>query len=617
MNVAMVPMDPTEKLRPPLIAREFSTGSCLSSRSIISNASASSTRTHRRLRLEIGSTFFAQTPENRCPTVAIASYSGGTRVQSFDTLETRSSCDGKSTTRLLSSSPDSLEREHACDESSTLRHSVRAAELKRESSFGRTLMSREPERRPCSPSLDEYKVASNASWCPPAHVDVGREERVSDEADEPPLPPKIKRLGTPPPASVRNRSRSTSISDMSQSFFEDCAISKVESAFSSGSSPSTTRDTVLCTPAPVERINSLVTIDSGSMIETMPTSLNRGQSSTMMSCASTHSYVSSTNSSSSRDDLSCCTSEGKTSEQDELLLALSDFALEGAGRSSVHDNYYHGESEETVQPRLTPEVLKMWDELQDGQEGEECFISRALSCASRLDGSSHNCSPSSFECSESGPHLMASPYRALSHQSFELSYTNTGRSSGPPSTITSIESRRSDLDFDVTFIYSYSQDKTRDDVELDYSGHALRPKGHRRIRSTGSGVGFRISSQPKTYPWDRPCRRRHRRIKSEGNINKSLTSALPHDLSFVGNSTGVNDSPNKIVRHRRELSPEGTVENAASLASRKSHPTVTIRSLYEGSQRPDFFNGTFSLHSLLVGFLVGMAVGMSMSASLK
>ena len=612
MNVAMMPMDPQHpcdqpKQRPPLIGREFSTGSCLSSRSIISNASASSTRTHRRSRLEIGSMFFAHTPENRCPTVAIASYSGGTRVQSFDTLETRS-YDGRST-RLLSPSPDSIEREHACDGSSTLRQSVRAVELIRELSFDSS--SCEPERRPCLPSFDKHHVASNEeSSCPPAHVDVGREERGSDETDEPPLPPKIKRLSTPPPVSVRHRSRSTSISEMSQSFFEDydLAISDADSVFSSGSSPSATRDAVLRMPLPVE------TIESVSMIETMPTSrtsLNRGRTSTMTSCASTHSYVSSTSS-----DSSCCTSEGRTSEQDELILTLADFAPDGAGRSSVHD-YYHGEYEETVHPRLTTEVLKRWNELQDRQKGEECFISRALSCASRLDGSSHTCSQSSIEYSESGPHLIASPNRALSHQSFELSYTNTGRSSGPPSTITSTESHRaaSDLDFDVTFIYSYSQDKTHDDVDLDYSGHALRPKGHRRIRSTGSGVGFKTPTQPKNCPWDRPCKRRHRRFKSEGNIHKSRTLALPHDLSYVGNSAGVNDSPSSNVsRHRGKLSHEGTVENAASLASRKSHPTVTIRPVHDGSHRADFSNGTFSLHSLLVGFLMGLAVGMSLSA---
>ena len=617
------PCDQT-KQRPPLIAREYSTGSCFSARSIVSNASASSTRTHRRSRLEIGSTFFAQTPENRCPTVAIASYSGGTRVQSFDTLETRSSCDGKSTTLVqLSPSPDSLEREHACGESSTPQGSIRAAELIRELSFDGKSSSRDPERRSSSPSLDGYQVVSNVSGCPPAHVNVGREGRGADEMDEPPLPPKIKRISTPPPASVRNRLRSTSISEMSQSFFEDFANnSDAESVLSSGSSPSTTRYAVLRTQTPVERMNSLVTIDSVCMSETMPTSqMNRRRASTMMSCASTHSYVSS----SSSDDLSCCTSEGSegsTSEQDELLLALSDISpAEGVGRSSLHD-YYFDENEKTAHPRLTSEVLKRWDEQQDGQ-GDGCFVSRALSCASRLGGS-HTSSSRSEECSEGGPHLIAA--EALSHHSFELSYTNTGHSSGPPSTITSVASRRqanaSDLDFDVTFIYSYSQDKTHDDVDLDCSGHALRPRGHRRIRSTGSGIGIRTLAQPKTYPWDnvtgRPCKRRHRRYKSEGNIDKPRILALPQDLSSEGNSTGVNDSPRKILsRHRREVSLEGIVEKA-SLASRKSHQTVTTPSVHEGPQHlPVFLIGNFSLHSLLVGFLMGLAVGMYVSASLN
>ena len=563
-----------------MYTRQLSVGSCVSTRSVRSNAS--STKSHRRSRIEVGSTFYRSGPKNADEERLAASSAAKTadveeeRHHPSRSFSNRTSCPPETSATnpkqddghifLSGSSEDMKEQIDIIDPAS------RAIELIRRLSFDTPV----PQRTSVSDKTISDGVTSHVHSTPQSQIDDNSQDdgvevevrvEVEDLEERPPspphipLPPKINRLGNHTLLNVpnqimhnRSRARSTSLSEMSDSYRKDFFYAddvSLDSPSSSDSSVNIENSVIIQEVSEAIPFQNNGTLSQGSImfadgennglaeencvlytIENAPPSsmvvaplppvhhhFNRGRASTMTSDQS--SYMSPSESTSSENDLSF-ESRDLDFEDEGLtqhLIGECNVENDGYDRHPCYDDIRckslnGGIHEEFNGPRLDSETLRKWNEQCEEEANEKGItkdqhIRRALSCPDEMVkmGDIQLKASASFE----QPHLMA---RTTQSQSL-WSYTN----SGSPSTITSANSDI-ELDFDITFSHSLemSQDSSAENSGLH--------NGHRRIRSFGSCHKRRITASMFCLPSEQglpkafPARgnNRHRRHKSDGSF---------------------------------------------------------------------------------------------------
>ena len=516
LSSGVVP-DPPEKdqirydtHRPPMtmyVVRDESFDSC-HPKSVTSNATGSSTRSHRRCRVEISSVLFG-TPEGysdhateRVEIFAKNPSAIRSRLESLRTPEIRgpgsdhfehSSCARILSDDNLGSATSKVKQERGKHQGSTLGRAGSVVDLIRQLSF--------------SPSVSSSSAKETASPLLQSSPRVetffldNEEHRVLPAPMSPPLPPKITRLNLLEinlfPKQVthsRNRTRSTSVSEMSESFINELVDTGDDVSFRSSSRKFNV----------VVEEKSLITIDnyapSGlNLAPRPPSSLwSRALSSTFASDQS--SYVSPCSS----DDLtihSC--GEGEETEH--------VFDHDDIGHLSIEDvecSASSCDSEKVLRPRLNSESLRQWNTFCEKEESkresiiQDQLIFKGITYLNETkDNSLHdqksapmNCQYNDYDSVDSG--LL-------------FSYTNSGSSSR---SYKDQDEVISDLDFDMGFKIFDSLLKSSVDISMD--GVDQWNMSHRRTRSSRSQLGKPLGLS--------------RRFKSDGSIPFDIsTSKLP------------------------------------------------------------------------------------------
>lgn len=657
--------------------RHRSSSSCYSMRSYISNATGSSTRTHRRCTLEVSSVLFTQeynspgeyyseytateptkpsammkknvrqvsegdtTPtmqesgvhdthpeeEMRSPTDHILSPSGSSnmRVAIDDTT-----LGGWLSTPFSKSST----QDNADDDTdiTNLDTKQRAVEMIKELSFlspGRSTT----ETKNISKSTVSSYIANHGSTLPVVSADSTSSPGKADDSNEPsddevpllppiaptspPLPPTIHRLGLERSASAgwvppqvthnRNRARSTSISEMSESLLNELNNAVIDEG--SVTSLSIASDQEGNEVAKIEKRKPLITIENSipfsPNLAPRPVSLwsrSRGLSSTSI-ISDKSSYISSSSSSGSddddNDDLSDLSNDDgnmmEDNDYDEDL--LDDYFHQDSGNLSLQEgscNTYDNterNNRDVLRPSLNEETLREWNIICEeeytskGIVSKDQFIFRVMSCPYKIDTSTSperaTMGPSRSPDPPEEPHLMATgispesveeeePYfqiagvsRVESQMSL-FSYTNSNHS-----TISRCRKERdeivSELDMDFGFIFSYSNEKSSFSVSSpakeDTVDRGMTTMSHRRSKSSGNRLRTPISCLPKevlnlvgsaTKPPPPPAAHKHRRFKSDGHIFcKKKQVALPQVNKLVEEETFPPKQNTPKSRHHR------------------------------------------------------------------
>mmetsp|Transcript_26334 Transcript_26334/g.53406 ORF Transcript_26334/g.53406 Transcript_26334/m.53406 type:complete len:689 (-) Transcript_26334:102-2168(-) len=551
----------------------------LSARSLRSQAS--STKTHRRICVEVGSMFFSSAPDVTDDEHSLARSSSkaffeneyqnsNARNQSSDSRlecilcppETSAPPPDLTTTATYCLPSYETYREgsnrgqvqvigDAWNKSSSnqkdqidhLDPASRAVEFMRQLSFDTPV----PQQTSISDRTVSDNILSPTQSTPQSNDDCisARVDAAEERPPSPPqipLPPKINRLGDHcfhaiPKQIVhnRNRARSASLSEMSDSCRADLFDSDDASLGSSSSSPLTTSssnneisDELIAVQNDVTLSNDdsftpedipfadpacvLCTIPSeipSSVATQKPLSLKQcimDRSPTMTSDHS--SFVSSA--SSSQGGI-----PGDASvETTQHLIGDCDDEFSGFDQPLYYDDIHTGDiafsknevredaENQATRPRLNSETLRKWNEQCEEEAMEngitkDQHIWRALSYPDDIkDLGEMKLEP--IESVEE-PHLMAK--RTMSQSLW--SYTN----SGPPSTITSANSTV-ELDFDFSFSHSL---EVSQDTEVDEL--AQHVSGHKRIRSFGTSKFVLPPMKSTAYVKNRG---RHRRHKSDG-----------------------------------------------------------------------------------------------------
>ena len=551
-----------------------SSSSCYS---YISNAS--STRTHRRCSIEVGSVLFANdnnsyrgegsyheehaTAMDTYPKRSTATresysvYNSTNNIACIQTQEMRSPSDQHNIVSQSSSSQinplawlaspfskssSRKEEEEAAAEDSTTQ-AVVAANLIKELSFDFS----SPRDVNCIP--DKKNTVSPSS--PSNEMDIEEEDVSSYRPVSPPLPPKISRIGMEDPISNtgevpvqvmhnRNRARSTSISEMSASYLNEFFNTAEEGGDDYSSS---TSSSLTCEENDTDIKNEKKTIEC-SMPQQLGTTLtprhhpvslwnqNRGRSSTMESDIS--SYISSESS---------CSSE-KEEQEEEQVYIIEDLDLDDdnllvrqdSGNLSLQDDTYHTvkvDNDNVLQPRLTEENLREWNVICEEEYSntkqsivtKDQFIFRTLSCPYKMNTLSS--SPrqvtdmeySDVDSEVEEPHLLAGISQTISPSLF--SYTNSVASDHQDDV--------SELNMELEFLHSTLESSSSDCLASTYP-RAVEDGKHHTTKST----------------------LRHRRFKSEpGQIfcNKKIHTSSQMNLTFPGSV--MPSSLKKKPRHQR------------------------------------------------------------------
>lgn len=707
--------------------RHTSSSSIISSRSFLSNATGSSTRTHRRSVMEVSSIFFSDSPARsysertteRTDTYTKKPPAASSRQVSYQSYEVHSTSEmrGPDSDQVLSRSSSSHVRVSSDDTFNSpgnampqkqghfagsegekhqadtvdildLDPTLRAMELIRELSFeppraGSSYCS----RRTPTPSLVKTSASRGSKKTSSSHEKLAsssnegsqyggtaREEPVEVEVEEyelpppapptsPPLPPRINRLGSLDHMSAgdvmpqqimhnRNRARSTSISEMSESYLMglDDSSSKNSESHSICSSKNDEDE--------ANEKKSLITIENNTTETRAPVLLprpvtlftrNRSRSASIASGQS--SYVSS----SSSDDLSTESGDESDRYSFEEETECQDYSVvkrlgdpspnQETGHLSLQDGKCNAGdsgkefSDQNVR-QLNSDTLREWDmmcEEELSKKGiQNQFISRALSCpykiASPERGGSFIMEQDEDESAEE-PHLLASPLPpngAISPSLF--SYTNSARS-----TISSHKDPdeiNSELAFDIDFIHSYSMEKS------SVSGTPLDcveqlNKCHRRCRSSGSRLG-KPACLPKAVlsqeggRLNKPClSQKHRRFKSDGSIFCNRLGIPNPSLSQVNlNLTEAQSFKSKYSdRHQRGKSLDSftgsqffdcsPLQCILEEASKGSHSDDGFPILGLVDFLKQYLESLGPARVLELGFVLGLFVGWVISFVLK
>lgn len=553
-----------------------SSSSCYS---YISNAS--STRTHRRCSIEVGSVLFANdnnsyrgegpgsTYYEEHATTAMDTYPKRSTTQRTtnnavytQAQEMRSPADqqnivspsGSSQIRVavddnplawlaspFSKSSSRKEEEEEVIENSTTQAVV--ANLIKELSFDFS----SPRDANCI--LPDKKNTITPS-SPSNEMGIEEEDVSSYRPVSPPLPPKISRIGMEDPIGNtgevpvqvmhnRNRARSTSISEMSASYLNEFFNTAEEGVDDYSSS---TSSSLTCEENDTDIKNEKKTIEC-SMPQQLGTTLtprhhpvslwnqNRGRSSTMESDIS--SYISSESS---------CSSE-KEEQEEEQVYIIEDLDLDDdnllvrqdSGNLSLQDDTYHTvevDDNIVLRPRLTEENLREWNVICEEEYSntkqsivtKDQFIFRTLSCPYKMNTLSS--SPrqvtdmeySDVDSEVEEPHLLAGISQTISPSLF--SYTNSVTSDHQDDV--------SELNMELEFLHSTLESSSSVCLASTYP-QAVEDGKHHTTKSTV----------------------RHRRFKSEpGQIfcNKKIHALPQVNLTFSG---VMPSSLKKKPRHQR------------------------------------------------------------------
>lgn len=463
---------------------------------------------------------------------------------------------------------------------------LRSIELIRELSFDTSLSQiHRPDKIPCSENI--VSSSTNPSQLPSDVSDNADHSNVAEESEpsppdrsSPPLSQKINRLGglqhiTDLSNQIlfnRNRTRSTSISEMSDSDFNEF-VPTAEAAFdefiptfisTEEASLKSSRSRNSCSGSSEDEETSFtkkefVAIEnkvssSPKLLLRPPVSLlNRGRSSTIASDQS--SYVSSCSSSSHISDGSWGPVEDtapqcRTGVEDQCL-------NQDAGHWSLHEGKCNGYQAdistelsklELPQPRLTSDALREWDALcqedlsERGITVNNQFIFRALSCPDLMNLPERRRKCFTLQEVDDEPrevHLLATNLSHLISPSL-FSYTNSCAASTISSENNDLQEVASDLDFDMEFMHSCSVEKSSVGTLLD-GVDKLNNKSHRRSVSTGSRSGNLLAIPKSTVHQEHlfiaetaTPNHRHRRVKSDGSIFcKKQTMLSQIDFGFL------------------------------------------------------------------------------------
>ncbi|KAL3770877.1 hypothetical protein ACHAW5_003965 [Stephanodiscus triporus] len=397
------------------VVRHQSSGSCYSTRSVLSNATGSSTRTHRRCRVEVSSVLlgdsggYSEHTTERGETFAKIPSATRTRQERIHIPEMRgpgsdlsvprshSSCARMPSDDTLVSATSKVQQDRRGKEhqGGTLHHARSVEDLIRQLSFSPRIL------KDSSSSVEELAPSLNArsSVLPnkPSYGDgSARDESLESEKEENkvppapmslPLPPKITRLNflevTLLPNQVshnRNRTRSTSVSEMSESFVNEFVDTGDDASFCSSGHE--------VNEAIEEK--SLITIDSYTpsalnLAPRTPKSLwSRARSSTFASDQS--SYVSPCSS----DDLTSdsCGEEEDIEDLDHDYNAVNVnhyFDLESTGHLSLEDGLCNASGcyndmnlidVKILRPRLNSETLRQWNRFCEEEDSKREIITK-------------------------------------------------------------------------------------------------------------------------------------------------------------------------------------------------------------------------------------------------
>lgn len=466
--------------------RDESSDSCYSM-SVISNATGSSTRSHRRCRVEISSVLFgipggySEYATERVEIFAKNPSAIRSRQESLRTPEIRgpgsdhfehSSCARILSDDNLGSATSKVKQERGKHQGGTLGHAGSVVDLIRQLSFSPSVSS-SSAKETASPLLQNDPGSARVETL---FLD-NEEHRALPAPMSPPLPPKITRLSlleiTLFPNQVthsRNRTRSTSVSEMSESFINELVDTGDDASFRSSSRKVNV----------VVEEKSLITIDnyepSGlNLAPRPPSSLwSRARSSTFASDQS--SYVSPCSS----DDLtihSC----GEGEETEHI------FDHEDIGHLSIEDGVYSAsscDSEEVLRPRLNSETLRQWNTFCEKEESKresivkDQLIFRSITYLNETkDNSLHHQESAPMNC-------QYNDYDSVDDSGLLFSYTNSGSSSR---SYKDQDEVISDLDFEMGFKIFDSLLKSSVDISMD--GEDQWNMSHRRTRSSRSQLG--------------------------------------------------------------------------------------------------------------------------------
>jgi len=700
-----VPAEPSkDQIAPPRMSfvRHTSTSSIISSRSFLSNATGSSTRTHRRSVMEVSSIFYSDSPAGSCSertTERTDTYTKkppatSSRQASYESYDVHSTSEmrGPDSDQVLSRSSSSHVRVSSDDNNSfnspgnamlhkqgrfavsekekpqaavgifDLDPTLRAMELIRELSF-------EPPRTPCSSgsrgskmtSTSREKLASSsneAAQCVDAEEPI---EALSPHAPptSPLLPPRINRLGSLDYMSAvdvmpqqimhnRNRARSTSISEMSESYLVGLDDSSSKNS-ESHSICSSKNDEV-----EANEKKSLITIENNTPEAQAPFLIPRPVSlfsQNRMRSASVASGQSSYVSSSSSDDLSTENDDESYHEYSfEEEIECQDYSVvnrlgdpspnQETGHLSLQDGKCNAGdggkdfSDQNVR-QLTESCLREWDMMCEEELSKKGVrnISKALSCPYKISSPERGGSfimEQDDDDSAEAPHLLASPLPPTGAISPSLfSYTNSARS-----TISSHNEPNSELAFDIDFIHSYSMEKSSvSGTPLDCVDHLN--KCHRRSRSSGSRKG-KLAYLPKAVlsqedvRLKKPCiAHNHRRFKSDGSIFCNRFGIPNPSLSQVNlNFTEAQSSKSKHSnRHQRGKSLDSftgsqffdcsPLQCILEEASKSSHSNDDFPVLGLVDFLKQYLESLGPARVLELGFVLGVFVGWIISFVLK
>lgn len=575
-----------------------------STQTVVSNAS--SKRSHRRSHVEVGSMIYGGPPQASIPMCRQKSEPIKGNIYRSSTLECRAPEDASSSCARILLSNDSedktVDRTMSCTASNDDDATERALYLIKKLSFETGDASSSDLKKPesvCSaptvmvPPTCPATTENNAVFSPEHNIDMAN--RPEFESPSPiALPPKIQRMedshsivsGSLPDHVTqimhnRNRLRSTSLSEMSDSYRGDKGDNTQQEDFwadacSLNSFNSKSEEILLNT---IENPLSPEMATSPPLhpdrVPKVPPLMNRGRTSTL---ASDHSSSFLSSSSSSSDDMS---DEYSISSYEDELHGLDDPPGYYDGDYKSLPEYKsatlrctaktHFSWDHRSPNRLSLEALQEWnrvcaeEEYHNGIATKERHISRALSCpeivkfdrveeVGQVQVKDILPFPAALKTDEEDdeplglpdapPHLMASDLPMSHAQSRSLfSYTN----SYSPSTISSGLSDHmeeiSHLDFDMSILYPreieiINSPSTNDTVGLQ------KKRLHRRSRSS---IGL---SKPLNKKFS-ITHKRHRRNKSDMTpVNQTIDSDVTPP-----------------TKHRRLISLSNIVEDVKSLSS--------------------------------------------------
>ena len=415
------------------------------------------------------------------------------------------------------SATSKVKQERGKHQVSTLDHAGSLVDLIRQLSFSPSVSSSSAKKTASPLNIRTSSVLQND---PSTYGDgsardetillYNEENRILPAPVSPPLPPKITRLNvleiTLLPNQVthsRNHTRSTSVSEISESFINELVDTRDDVSFCSSSRK---------VNVAVEE-KSLITIDnyapSGlNLAPRPPSSLwSRARSSTFASDQS--SYVSPCSS----DDLtihSC--GEGEETEHFSDHEEVDHLSIEDGECSTSSCD-----SEKVLRPRLNSETLRQWNTFCEEEESKreiiikDQLIFRGITYPNETKDTSHDQESATMKCQFNDYDSVDDLPLARSF----FSYTNSGSSSRTYAQDSNDQDELiSDLDFDMGFNIFDSLLKSSVDISMD--GVDQWNMSHRRTRSSKSQLGKPLGLS--------------RRFKSDGSIPFDI-SATKHPVS--------------------------------------------------------------------------------------